>query len=209
MCDSEMYLSGIWNAMGGGIRGKVKFLRDVMNEYNVDKPLVINEVGVGCQTVEGVVDCDPPPAEFYEFQADMLIRVATRVLSDHVSGFTWYTLEGPGWRHQGLLDPADNPKQAFVAYQELNNQLSHTTYIGPVDYGPDIEAYAFQRSPNETLVILWNKNDATQEITIPAANFLSARMRLGFNIQSLNPLPVGSDYKISVGFSPIFLTIQP
>ncbi len=209
MIDSELYLSGLWNDMGGGVRGKVKFLRDAMSSYHVNKPLVINEIGVGCKAETYPEFCDPPADEFYEFKADMLIRIATRVLSDGLLGFTWYTLEGPAWRNQGLLDATNNPQEAYAAYQELNNQLHYTRYIGPVDYGPDIEAYAFQRSPDEILILLWTKQNILQDISVPQANYLSARMRIGFNMLDLTPQPVGTDYLISIGFSPIFLTIRP
>jgi hypothetical protein len=208
MIDSEMYLSGPWNEMGGGVRGKVKYLRDILSSHGVTKPLVINEIGVGCK--EETYDfCNPPVEEFYEFKADMLVRIATRVLADDVKGFTWYTLEGPGWRSQGLLDGASSPQQAFVAYQELNNQIQDTSHLGPVGYNPNIEAYAFQRGPDEILVILWTKENIVQDIAIPVASFVGARMRLGYSIVDLIPQPVGTDYTLSVGFSPIFLTLRP
>jgi hypothetical protein len=139
----------------------------------------------------------------------MQIRVATRVLSDGVTGFTWYMLEGPGWRYQGLLDSSNNPKKVFVSYQEFNNQLSYTKYLHPVDYGPEIEAYAFQRGSDEILIVLWAKNPVTQVVSIPQASFIGARMRVGYNIVDIDPVPVGTDYRLSVGFSPIFLTIRP
>jgi hypothetical protein len=209
MIDAEAYLSGAWNAWGGGIVGKIKYLRDMLASYDVDKPLVINEVGVGCRP-EYYDFCNPPIAKFYDYQADMLVRIATRVLSQNVNGFTWYTLEGPGWRFQGLLDELYNPQKAFTTYREMNRQLPVPVYLGTVDYGPGLEAYAFQRNGSKELHILWAKDNLALTLTIPVEQFVNARTRVGDRMELIDPgLPVDGNYELTVGFTPIFLTIAP
>jgi hypothetical protein len=208
MVDAELYLSGPWNELGGGVVGKIRYLRDIMQSYKVDKPMVINEVGVGCDPIYDY--CTPPIDKFYDYQADMLVRIATRVLSENVIGFTWYTLEGPGWRYQGLLDEFYNPQKAFVSYRELNRQTPGTTYIGPVDYGPGFEAYAFQQNPNQILHIVWAIDDITLTLSTSTDTFINARMRIDSSIVNIDPGdPVDGNYQFQVGFSPLFLTISP
>lgn len=219
MIDAEAFLSGPWNVWGGGIVGKIKYLRDMLAAYGVQKPLVINEIGVGCDT-DQYDFCNPPIPRFYDYQADMLLRIALRVINQDVDGFTWYTLEGPGWRYQGLLDAGYNPQKAFVVYRELNRQIPDADYIGAVDYVPvgyiippdgklPIEAYAFRKNGYKELHILWAKDNLTWKVLIPQEKFVNARMRVGDRIVTIDPgAPVGGNYELSVGFTPIFLTVE-
>ncbi len=209
MVDAEYYLSGPWNDWGGGVRGKIRYLRQIMAEYEVDKPLVINEIGVGCRS-EYYDFCDPPIPRFYDYQADMLVRIATRVLSEGVNGFTWYTLEGPGWRYQGLLDRDFNPQKAFVTYREMNRQIPIPVYLGEVDFGPGLEGYAFWKNASQLLYIVWAKDNLSLKIVLPEANLLGARKRVGSEIVNIDlGEPVNGYYELTVGFTPVFLTVSP
>jgi hypothetical protein len=140
----------------------------------------------------------------------MLVRIATRVLSQNVNGFTWYTLEGPSWRFQGLLDEQYNPQKAFTTYREMNRQLPMPVYLGPVDYGTGIEAYAFQNNGYKELHILWAKDNLPLMLTIPVEQYVNARTRVGDRMELIDPgIPVNGNYELTVGFTPIFLTIAP
>ena len=220
MIDAEAFLSGTWNAWGGGIVGKIKYLRDMLAAYDVQKPLALNEIGVGCDT--DIYDyCNPPIPHFYNYQADMLLRIALRVINQNVDGFTWYTLEGPGWRYQGLLDGGYNPQKAFTVYRELNRQIPDADYIGPVDYVPvgytippdgalPIEAYAFRKNGYKELHILWAKDNLSWKVLIPVEQFVNARKRVDDRIVTIDPgAPVDGNYELMVGFTPIFLTVAP
>jgi hypothetical protein len=93
-----------------------------MNAYGIQKPLFVNEVSLTCPDAFFPSLCDPLLPEFDAFmqlQASHLVRVHERGLSADILGFTWYTLDDPGWNNGGLLVDANNPRPGYVAYQVL------------------------------------------------------------------------------------------
>jgi len=191
---------------GGVMKGKARFLRDLMSQYGVQKPLFVDEVGLLCPEVWFPSLCNLPVEAFLQMQANHLVRVQVRGLDEGVVGFTWYTLEGPGWRNSGLLDISNNPRPSYLAYQQLAQQLFNANYLAQVDYGPDFEAYAFRRGAQEVHVV-WSKLDVPAlTILVPAAKFVEARSRDGTLIA---PVLVDGNYQIPVGFSPVYVIRNP
>jgi hypothetical protein len=187
-----------WYPWGGVFVGKANFLRQTMQAYGVDKPLVINESSLICK-----YGCVPDTA-FFQRQADFLARSYVRALANNISGMIWYTLEGPGWYNSGLLN-AGWPKPAYLAYKNLTERLRYSRLIGPVNYGPDFEAYTFEVRPNRVQVV-WAKTDQVLQVFVPGEKYLTAYDRDG---GILTPTPVGSDFRFSVGFSPIYIVTSP
>jgi hypothetical protein len=203
--DSDTVLSGPWVAWGGGVVGKARYLRQIMNEYNVDKPLVQGEIGIGCRSDYSY--CQPEPSEeFFQFQADMLVRVAVRTISENIKGYSWYQINGNGWRNQGLLDFENNPRPSYGTYQQLIMQLDRARYLSAVDYGSDVEAYSFHQAPNKVHVV-WAKDDTSVSILVPKSKFVDAYDRDGTQIT--NPPVDGNNYKFTAGFSPIYIIRKP
>lgn len=197
-----------WDVLGGGVAGKAKFLRDLMKDYGVDKPLFLNESGLGCiyDSPDHFPWCADPDELFYQAQADFLTRSFVRGLGQGITGVSWYTLENDGWRELGLLDDSMKPRPAYRAYQQLVFQLQGVTLLGPVDaYGDGIEAYAFQKGSRQVQV-LWALEDQTYPVKIPQSRFVDARSRDG---ALLMPVFTETEVQLSVGFSPIFLTLNP
>ena len=58
---------------GGAIRGKARFLTDLMNDYGVQKPLFVGEVSFGCP--QSVPVCASPTDAFFQMQASHLVRM--------------------------------------------------------------------------------------------------------------------------------------
>jgi hypothetical protein len=205
--DSDTDLSGPWIEWGGGIRGKTQYLTQVMASYGVTKTLFLNELGVGCPDKYDF--CNPPPEEFYQYQAEMGVRAAIRTVSEGVEGFIWYILH-EGWREMGLLNLSFEPKPVFYAYQELIEQLYWTNYVSPVDYGEFIEAYEFQKDVTQydrsIIHVLWAKKNNKYNVRIPQDRFVEARTIDG---QLITPMVDGDQYKIVVGFSPIYVHLRP
>jgi hypothetical protein len=199
---------GKWIDWGGGVIGKARFLRQIMAEYGVEKPLVLNETALMCPPTVGgqpVDYCDPPSDDFYLVQANFVIRTFVRGLSEDVTGFIWYTLNGPGWRYTGLLTGSDEPKPVYTAYQHLIRQLFNTRYSGKPSYGSGIEAYAFKRG-KEVVHILWGEGDETNIASIPKNKFIAAYDRLG---NEISPPLVGNQYELEVAISPIYVVRNP
>jgi hypothetical protein len=194
---------------GGSIKGKARFLQELMNAYGVQKPLFVNEVSLTCPVEYSPSLCDPLlPAfdAFMQMQASHLVRVLVRGLSADIIGFTWYTLDGPGWRNSGLLVDANNPRPSYLAYQVLVQQLINTDFLSAVDYGTGFEGYAFRRGTQDIHVV-WSVLDVPGlSIFVPESNFIEARSRDGTLIA---PLLVDGNYQIPVGFSPVYVIRRP
>lgn len=194
-----------WTPWGGGMRGKANFVRSIMAEYGVDKPVMINEITIGCFETDPY--CDPPGTEFYEFQADMSIRQAVRAVSADLLGIIWFTLEGPGWRSGGLLDGNDQPKLSYQALLVLSQAIKDSTFAGTDNYGNTrLEGYRFTRSDGKQLDVIWAVNDTSEIIRLPKARFIRALDRTG---NPITPLDAGADYQIPVGFSPVIVENLP
>jgi hypothetical protein len=206
--DYDLGIGGQWEAWGGGTIGKARYLRQVMQAYGVSKPLSINETGLGCANGPEDWYCKPPAgptADFFDMQADYIVRTFTRGLGTGVSSLMWYTLNGPGWRNTALLDGAGNPRPAYYAYQVMIAQLENTRFHAIVNYGAGIEAYAFKRGPVQVHVV-WSIADANRTISIPEAKFVDAYQRDG---QLINLIPSGGSYQVPVNFRPIYLIRTP
>jgi hypothetical protein len=205
--DNELspWYGGTW---GGAILGKAKFLRQTMNAYGVQKPLFVNEISLTCVSEWNPALCDPLSEGYLQAEANHLVRVEVRGLSEEIMGFTWYTLDGPGWRNGSLLFTNGDPRPSYLAYQQLAHQLFMLNYLAPLDYGPAFEAYAFGRAgQTQEVHVVWSKEDLLDlTILVPASKFVEARSRDGTMIA---PVLVGDNYQIPVGFSPVYVIRRP
>ncbi len=194
--------------MGGGVLGKTSFLRNIMQQYGVTKPLFLNEMGLMCApTIAGVpVEwCNPPNADFFEMQADHLVKVYTRGISTDLQGLVWYTLNGPGWRNSGLLDGSQQPRPAFYAYQQLTQILDHALYAGTVPYIEGVEAHAFEKA-GSIIQVMWATTDTSYTISVSQAQFVGAYDRSG---EDILPVTNGSNYEFTVTFEPMYIELSP
>jgi hypothetical protein len=173
-----------------------------MDQYGVDKPLLLNETALGC--IDIYAGCSPPSLAFFDAQADHLVRVFVRALSADVGDLTWYTLNGPGWRHTGLLDGAQERGPAFTAYNVLIQRLSRARYDSPADYGEGIEAYRFRQGDHNVHVI-WTNDTYPHSIRVLQSQLIRATDRDG---RPLRRTPSGDYYTLQVGFQPIYLELK-
>jgi hypothetical protein len=193
-------------AWGGIIRGKARFLRQLMNEAGVQKPVFVNEMSLTCPDEYFPVLCDPPVEDFYRMQANHLVRAQVRGLSEGIMGFTWYTLDGPNWRNCGLLDAAYNPFPSYTTYRVLVQQLINADYLSAVDYGSGIEAYAFLRGTQEVHIV-WSEQDLPSlVILVPESKFIEARTQNGTLVA---PVLSDGNYQIPIGYSPTYVIRKP
>jgi hypothetical protein len=202
--DYDLKSGQSWDKSGGGVVGKAKFLRNLMKQYGISKPLSLNETGLGC-LIDRFSWCNPPEELFYLAQANYLVRSFVRGLPEEVLSFSWYTIEDEGWRYLGLLDGEYNPRPNYTAYLQLVRELKNARLIGPVDYGEKIEAYGFEKD-GLILHILWAREDQLISLRIPSSRYVAARTRDGFPIP---PSTLDSDNIVTVGFDPVYLTLRP
>lgn len=201
--DHDNDIGGPWDALGGGFVGKAIFLRQMMAQYGVDKPLFLNETGMMCP--DYYAWCVPSPIpDFYQAQADFVVRGFVRATANDIKGPIWYTLN-VGWRHTGLLDSDGNPLPAYNAYQVLNRQLAGASYKEVSFYAEGVEAYAFQKGGKQ-IDVVWAMQDQVLDILVPQDKFVEAYDQYG---NSLTPDPLDSNYRFLVGFEPIYIIRLP
>jgi hypothetical protein len=194
--DMDIFSGSLWDSWGGIMRGKGAFLRSIMSQYGVDKPLFINETGMICRICGQSLN-----DEFFDLQANLVARSYPRAMAEDITGFVWYTLDGPGWRLGGLLDENQQPKPVYNAYHTFMDQIYGTIFIGPASYGNDIEAYSFGDSPQRTDIV-FSIQDVTYTILVPQTEFIAAYDRFG---SPITPTPIGSDYQLTIQFEPIYI----
>lgn len=195
---------GAWGSRGGAARGKPAFLREVMGRYGVSKPLFLDESTIRCPPAYTL--CAGPSEQFFQAQAAHIPRMVVRSLHSGVTGFLWYTINGPGWDDSGLLDDNRNPRPAYFAYKNLIQRLRPATAVPQtVSYGSGIEAYRFSKG-NHVVDVLWSVNGTTIPVTIPQNKFIEGYYQQGTEIV---PIPSGSNYQFNVGFDAIYLHRHP
>jgi hypothetical protein len=196
--DRDITSETAWDALGGILRGKARFLRTIMEEYDIDKPLFITETGQICDW------CDQYPSyllNFFDMQANMPARSFPRAMSEDISGFIWYTLDGPGWNNGGLLDENQAPKPAYLSYQAFINIAGHANFTGPAYWGEGIEAYAYYHGSTR-IDIIFSILDVTYTLEIPQNGFIAVYDRFGVPIP---PQAVGQNYLLTIRYEPIYL----
>jgi hypothetical protein len=201
MKDYDLY-SGVWTDWGGLVTGKATFLRQTMVRYGVDKPLFLNETALGCPPYFAV--CDPPDPQFFQVQASHVTRSFVRGLGRGIVGFVWYTLNGPGWRYTGLLEADGTPKAVYTAYEHLTYRLNNSRYLGSVDHGPGLEAYAFSRG-TQLVHVVWARDDEVLTVSVWPLDYVAAYGRDG---NLLSPTLVGAMFQLQVGFEPIYIILD-
>jgi hypothetical protein len=197
-----------WGDWGGGVLGKARFLREMMADYEVEKPVFLNEAGLMCPPKVGgepVDYCDPPSADFFDMQADHIVREFVRGLSEDVMGYVWYTLDGPGWRDTGLLDENGDPRPVYTAYRNLINLLKDAPFVQVANYGSGIEAYVFS-GRNGYIHALWSIEDQTHTVAVPQDKFVAAYDREG---NTITPTSSGDNYEFTIQFEPSFIVSLP
>jgi hypothetical protein len=187
-----------WEHRGGVVIGKVDFLRQVMAAFNLDKPIFHTEGALLCSE-HNPTDCDPPGEDFYDSQADYVVRMYVRNWVNGVSGTIWYQFEGPGWRYGGLLDENQNPKPAYDALRFLITELSDAEFSGVLAQFDALAGYEFI-SPEKRIWVLWSPDEIDAQIQLPE-NVLSVFDKFGNDIT-----PDGADITVS---NPIYLELHP
>ncbi len=118
-----------------GILGKIAYLRGVLADYGLSKPMLSSEVGLH-------VGSGTPTELDLERQARHLVHVYVRGIAGDLKSIIWYTLVDKDVLQYGLFDRSWNARPAYRALQVLTEQL--------VGAGGEPAVYEGQLSPGET-----------------------------------------------------------
>lgn len=194
-----------WWELGGWTFGKVRYLREVMERYEVRKPLWLNEMALLCNPARPY--CNPPDAGFFNAKAQHLVRSFARATSVGVEALFWYTLEGPGWRYASLLDVNQQPRPAYLAFQHMARTVLPFMDVRRVDreYGLFVEAYRFVKGPT-VVDVLWSPNTELQIVSVPQDLFIRATR---FDGSPLTGQATGNRVQLEVGFEAVYIERYP
>jgi len=189
-----------WAHRGGVVVGKIDFLKEVMNNYGVNKPIMLTEVALFCAW-----GCTTPDDDFLDAQADFVVTMFTRIWQANLMGAIWFTLPGPGWRDCGLLDSKGLPRPSHDAYFFMTEELYNFKLTGKVIDYPGIKGYKFARS-GKNVWLMWSADrQIPVEIELPAG-WKKVMDKFGTILfENTNP-PVGN--KITVDH-PIYVELIP
>ena len=154
-----------WQARGGIVVGKYLYIKEVMQSYNIDKPVWLTEASLFCHE-NNLQDCFPPVDDFSEAQAAYAVMLLVNNWAIGIDATVWYDLEG-NWRYGALLDRSHNPKPVYSAIQFLIQELSQAVYVGPVEDFPELIGYEF-RSTEKRVWVLWSRDVNAISVLLPA-----------------------------------------
>jgi len=183
-----------WANWGGLVAGKAEYLNQLMSSHGVDKPLMHTEGALICSS------CTELTPDLQEAQADYVVQLYTRNMALDILGTIWFTLEGPGWRWSGLLNPDLSPKPVYNAFKFMTEELKDAQYAGTVTGYPGLKGYTFQ-GKDKTVRVLWSPDNTTRNIDEPGG-LIQAFDKYGNNIT-----PIGG--QIAIGFSPVYIETTP
>jgi hypothetical protein len=187
----EHYLG--WESRGGIVLGKINFLREVMTNYSLNKPIMHTEGSLICTS------CETPGTDFLESQADYVIWLYVRNIAEGIKSTIWYQFDGPGWRFGGMLDENQDPKPAYRALDFLTEELAGAGYKSPVTQYASLRGFEFRNSQNR-IWVLWSPDGGSHTINLPAG-FQRVLDKYGVDITP-------STSSISVK-SPIYVELAP
>jgi len=189
-----------WEVRGGVVLGKVDFLREVLANNGLNKPIMHTEGSLICPEGNGA-DCNPPSAAFFQAQADYVVWLYVRNWVAGLKGTIWYQFNGPGWRNGGLLDENQDPRPAYYALDFLTQELKGATYVAPIAHPqfPPLVGYEFKTSTKK-IWVLWSPDAGTYAIQLPGG-VLHVLDKYGADIT-----PAGSDINVK---SPIYVEFAP
>ncbi len=185
-----------WNQRGGVVLGKAAYLRELMQQYGVDKPLLHTEGALLCPEWN-TTDCNPPNAAYETAKSDYVVWLYTRALASDFMGSIWYTLDGGGWRNGGLIEGTSTPTQAYDAYKFITAELFEAQYTGqPAGLDPALRAYAFQKS-DKTVWVVWSSDTLTHTMTTPAG-YTAVYDKVGNSLTVTSTLQINSPVYIEL-----------
>ncbi len=189
-------ISTAWDQRGGVVTGKAAFLREVMQQYGVDKPLLHTEGALLCPEWNPT-DCNPPGAAYEEAKAEYVVWLFVRALAGDFQGSIWYTLDGGGWRNGGLIGDTASPNPAYQAFKFITAELQDARYTEQLSgLDPALRGYAFQKT-GKTIWVVWSADGAAHTLTLPAG-VTAVYDKLGAPISAAAALQVDSPVYIEL-----------
>ena len=193
----------LWSHRGGIFSGKADYLREIMNEYGVNKPLMMNEGSLLCGWPDDLPEKNAAcrDGNLYNAQAAYSVRMYVRTFALDIMGSAWYTLNGPNWRLSGLLTSSREPLPAYNAMKFMISLFKEAEYQGELSTG-SLEGYEFYDPIKEKVYqVYWSNSDFVHTIEQPD-KLIAVYDTFGNDITL-------DDVTIQVPFLPIYIELIP
>jgi hypothetical protein len=141
---------------GPGLVEKTEAIRSVMRKYNVEKPVIITELGWRSN--------GRAPYGSYSLQTRYLQQLFTQAKAAGIPMAAWWPLADPlgsnGNADTGVITNKEyNPitrKPSYFAYQTFMREIAPARFVAEVASEPDIKIYQFQDdTKNRTIYVAW------------------------------------------------------
>ena len=149
-----------WNTTGGQVEGKLKYLLNLMDQYQVEKPIFMTEAALldyeYSGRPEGYVENYDPIFEITK--ADYVIWLYTRNLTLPIDATFWFRLDNYGWNQSGLLNTDNDPLAAYDTYRGVTEALaglSHDDFQKNINPGLGVHGFEFLRDDGKQLWVLF------------------------------------------------------
>jgi hypothetical protein len=190
-----------WEEYGPGIVGKATYLRDKLEFYDVDRPIICTEAGMWSDEAHGGSD---------ELQSRYVPQLYARSMAADLGITIWFWLldkEGVGSWSFGLLNPDYSPKPSHWAYHTFTRQMAFAEYKRTLTLGEtqseEIEAYEFTSPYISRLIVAWTEDEQDHDMWIHAGEVIVVD-RFGVESTVLD----GDDGQVN-GFTLVTITPSP
>jgi len=185
----------------GIVLGKAEFLREVMAEYNINKPIMNNEASLlFCDYVK-YPNCPTPTQDFFQAQAEYVVWLNVRNIATDILGTLWFTLPGRGWADCALLDGSQQPRPSYESFQFMADELRNAEFIEQTNEEiatcADLRAYKFLKGGMQ-IWVMWTGDETDCDFTLPTGN-----LRV-FDIYGNDITPPGEELTIR---APVYVEI--
>jgi hypothetical protein len=154
-----------WATSGGQVEGKLGYLKSVMVDHQVEKPILLTETALIDPNNHAVED----PEAFEHAKADYLVWTYSRNIARGMEGTIWYYLDQYGWNKSGLLDRINEPLPAYTAYQFLADTLGDAVYLQDLSLDEGILGFEFAKD-DQRVWLLFSEDGGQRYIDTPVGS---------------------------------------
>jgi len=182
-----------WSKAGGVVAGKLDYIKDLMTQFKLDKPIFHTEGALI------LPKDDSPSTDAYErAKANYLPWLYARNWAKGIQATNWFTLNYPGFRMSSLLKNDGSPLPAYDAFKLMSETLSQAEFISYTILDNGVHRFEFLTN-NLRIWLLFSPDNNSRTVTVPAKFFRA------YDIVETPVIPVGG----SITFSrPIYIEIN-
>jgi len=151
-----------WDPFGADLIGKTAYVRGVLAQAGLDKPIILTEVGYPSAG---------PPEDGQDYSDVMSSRYVaqalTRAHAADLRSVVWFEMmDDPNDpRKYGLLGADGTPKPAYSAFQTLTDEIGAAAFLRD-ESDAGMERYVFDAGGGRTIYVLWSTDAVTDTYTL-------------------------------------------